>query len=773
LVILSIAVGVAAIGVVAGTYLVFTRDLFTEYQAINPAHATLFVSAFDEELLRIIRNLPGVENGEGRFEFTAQVKVGADEWRNLKLIAISDFNNIQINKINPTKGEWPPGYRGILIERTSLPITRSRIGDSILVKTQNGIERDLKIVGLAHDLNIPSGTFTNQITGYIDFDTLEWLGYQKAFNQLLLISEGENLTRRDVRDLSYIVEEKIEKGGRTVYATTIPQPGRHWFVPFMTPIASALIFIGVVILTISGLLIVNTISAILSQQTRQIGIMKAVGARGGQILSMYLVSMLTIGILAFLIALPISVLGMRWSVKFLASLINFDIMTPAMPSQVMILQGIISIILPILVTIIPIYNASRMTVRVAISDYGLNKVRFGETRFDRLIGSIKGLSRPFMLSLRNTFRRKTRLVFTLITLSLGSAIFIGVMSAYGSLIRTLDEALNYYGFDLIIFFSKEYRIEQILGEMARNPEVDKAETWGVAEARIVNLDGSESSTISFVAPPVNTKLIKPSVVKGRWLLPEDENAIVINSDVLMENPELDVGDLVKLKIDGSDSIWKIAGITRSVMTGPSMYANYPYFARRLGRYGVSTGVYIALDQHDPASQRRMGKILEEQLESSGLRVNTVNRVSDLRFSAIRQFNIILLFLLLMTLILTFVGGLGLTGTMSLNVIERIREIGILRAIGASSKSILQIVVFEGIIIGLISWFFGLFLSLPIITILNNIIGYGFLKSPLIRVFSYPGAVIWLFLVIFLAGIASLLPAINATRVTVRDVLAYE
>ena len=773
LVVLSIAVGVAAIGMVAGTYFALTRDLFVEYQKINPAHSILMVSGFDDDVLRIVRNIKGVKEAEGRFGFQVRVKVGPDEWRNLKLSAVSDFNDIQINKFSPVNGNWPPGYRGILIERTALPSTNADVGDSILVETSEGIQRELKIAGLAHDLNVPSGAFTNQITGYIDFDTLDWLGYKNNYNELLIISEGKNLTRRVIRDLSTAIEEKIEKGGKTVYATTIPQPDRHWFVQYMTPIASALVIIGIIILTISGLLIINTISAILSQQTRQIGIMKAVGAKSGQILAMYFVSMFIIGVVALMIALPIGWLGMQWAVRFLAGLINFDIQNPTMPNQVIWLQVLISILLPIIVTLIPIKNASKITIREAISDYGLNRFRFGESGFDRLLGSVKSFSRPIMLSLRNTFRRKTRLVFTLITLSLGSAIFIGVLSVYASLINTLDEALDYYGFDLIVFFGKEYRIEQILSEIAKIPEVKSAETWGIAEARVINADKSESSVISFVAPPVNTQLIKPSLIKGRWLFPEDENAIVLNTDVLRENPELDVGDQIKLKIDGSDSAWTIVGLTRSVMTGPSIYANYPYFARRLGRYGVATGVYVALDQHDPVTQNKMAKYLEEQLERNGLRVNTISKVSDLRFSAIRQFNVILLFLLIMTIILAFVGSLGLMGTMSLNVIERIREIGVLRAIGASSSSILQIVIVEGLIIGLLSWFIGLFVAIPFISILNNIIGQGFLRSPLIGVFSYQGAIIWFFIVIFLSGLSSLLPAINAIRITVRDVLVYE
>ena len=773
LVILSIAIGVAAIGMVAGTYSVITVNLPTQYEKVVPAHTVFSMAPFDDDLVNIIRAIDGVKQAEGRYKLQVRLKIGPDEWRDLNLTVISNFNDMQMRKVFPTRGIWPPGYRGIIFERTSLPLTNAKMGDTILVETPEGIQRQLKITGLAHDLNIPSSSFTNQINGFIDFETLKWLGHDQLYNELLITSDGLNLTREKIRDLSLLIEEKIEKGGKKVFYTTIPPPDQHWFVPYLVPMATILSIIGLVVLVISCFLIINTISAILTQQTRQIGIMKAVGGRSGQILMMYLASIFIVGIIAFLIAIPIGLFGMRFFVNIISTIINFNLERISLPSQVIWYQGIISIVLPIIVTFIPIKNASNITIRSAISDYGLNNFRFGVSLFDRLLGTVQGFSRPVLLSLRNTFRRKTRLLFTLITLSLGSAIFIGVMSVYASLINTLDDALDYYGFDLVVFFNKDYRIEQILKEISRVPEVAIAETWGIAEARIVNEDGSESNSISFVSPPTNTKLIKPSVIKGRWLSPEDENAIVINTDVLQEKPDLDVGHQVKLMVDGVESLWEIVGITRSVMTGPWIYTNYPYFTRRLGRYGLSSGVYVALDQHGPNSQIRMAKVLEDHFERGGLRVNSVGKVMEFRSSAISQFNVILIFLMIMTFMLALVGGLGLAGTMSMNVMERIREIGVLRAIGASNISILQIVMIEGILIGILSWFIGLIISIPISTLLSNAIGQGFLRSPLENVFSYTGAFIWLFIVIVISGLASLLPAFNAIRITVRDVLAYE
>jgi putative ABC transport system permease protein len=120
-----------------------------------------------------------------------------------------------------------------------------------------------------------------------------------------------------------------------------------------------------------------------------------------------------------------------------------------------------------------------------------------------------------------------------------------------------------------------------------------------------------------------------------------------------------------------------------------------------------------------------------------------------------------------------VGGIGLMGTMSLNVLERTREIGIMRAVGATGIAISQIVIVEGVLIGLISWAIGVLLAYPLSIGLCNMIGNSILRSPLSYVFSTTGALLWLAIALVLAALASLLPARSASRISVREVLAYE
>ncbi|HSR34916.1 MAG TPA: FtsX-like permease family protein, partial [Anaerolineae bacterium] len=131
------------------------------------------------------------------------------------------------------------------------------------------------------------------------------------------------------------------------------------------------------------------------------------------------------------------------------------------------------------------------------------------------------------------------------------------------------------------------------------------------------------------------------------------------------------------------------------------------------------------------------------------------------------------FLLVMAVLLAVVGGIGLMGSMSLNVLERTREIGVMRAIGASDGSVLTIVIVEGVLIGLLSWLLGAVVSGPLSRLLCDAVGVSIFQTPLSYKFSLEGVGLWLVVVIVLAAVASVWPARNASRVTVREVLAYE
>jgi putative ABC transport system permease protein len=127
------------------------------------------------------------------------------------------------------------------------------------------------------------------------------------------------------------------------------------------------------------------------------------------------------------------------------------------------------------------------------------------------------------------------------------------------------------------------------------------------------------------------------------------------------------------------------------------------------------------------------------------------------------------FLLIMALLTALVASMGLTGTMGMNVLERTREIGVMRSIGAVDWVVVKTVLIEGLTIGGISFVIGSLLSFPISSLLATIIGLAIFNTPVTLVFTPLGFATWLGLVLVLSTLASLLPARNADHlITAKD-----
>ena len=98
--------------------------------------------------------------------------------------------------------------------------------------------------------------------------------------------------------------------------------------------------------------------------------------------------------------------------------------------------------------------------------------------------------------------------------------------------------------------------------------------------------------------------------------------------------------------------------------------------------------------------------LRQYFDSRGLKVDDTQTAAVTQTQNNLLFTVVVAFLILMALLLAAVGGLALTTTMSINIMERVREVGVLRAIGASNGSVRQIVLAEGVAMAIISWLIG-------------------------------------------------------------------
>jgi putative ABC transport system permease protein len=773
-VILSIAVGVFAVGMIAGTQVILTRDMQASYLAIDPPAAILGVSAFDDDLVQTIGHMQQVDQAEGRGGTSVRLSVGPEMWRTLNIQAISDYRDIRVNKITPEQGAWPPPEHEILIERSSLSLTNAHIGDKVTIELADGTRRSIRIAGTAHNINMPPAAFTGVVDGFISFETLEWLGGSRDYTALFLTVKDKTLDRDGVGKIVNLVRDKIETGGHQVYYAYVPIPGKHPADTSVQPMLLILGVLGAMSLLLSGFQVVNIVGALLMQQMRQIGIMKSIGANSPQIVAMYLATVLVYGLLALLIAVPLGMFGAYGFTRYLAQLINFDVLDYTTPPQVLALEIGAGLVAPLLAALWPVLSGARITVHKAISSYGLGSGRFGRGRIDRLLERVRRLPRPLLLSLRNTFRRKGRLALTLITLTLGGATIIGVFSVREALLLTAEQKIfNFWQQDLMAYFERPYRVELLDQEARKVPGVVRVEPLSGAWMRRLRPDGNESDEISVNGTRFDNDLIRPTLLAGRWLMPGDQNAIVVSTDLLRYETDLHVGDDMVLKYGERELTWRIVGTYQGGLQPPRGFTSYDYLASITREPGRASWIQIVTDQHSQATRDRVARELNQHFKSIGVQMSSSETIDDWHGTIDNQFRVIVVFLMIMAVLLAVVGGLGLMGTMSINVLERTREIGVLRAIGASNGAVLGIVVVEGVLIGALSWAIGALLALPLSLLLSDAVGIAFMQMPLDFIYSLRGLAIWLGVVVALAALASFLPAWNAARLTVRDVLAYE
>ncbi|MEZ4616408.1 MAG: FtsX-like permease family protein [Caldilineaceae bacterium] len=792
LVVASIAVGIFAVGTVQQLRTVILDEMSAIYAQSGSAQANIIVPNMDDATLESVRRMPEVAAAEGRGQLGVEVAVASGQWESLNITVIDDFANNTVNYLLPA-GPLPnnPGFDGtrtnwpakdeIVLDRASLDANLLpdglQEGDQLLVRNEAGRERLLTVAGAIYDPNGFPAAFTGSASGYVTRETFERLGGSSTSSQLVIRVNG---TPAELLDVDYIteiankVQDKLERGGLAVQQLFVPEPGQLLFQNIFDSIALLLTPLGLLALFLSGFLVINTISALMAQQTRQIGVMKTVGARRRQIIRMYLGGVVIYSVLALLVAIPLTMVVTGAVLQFAGSFINITFPTFSLPLSVFLIQLSVGLLIPLLAALWPVLRGARVTVREALADTGVGT--FSVDLLDRILAGIRGLSRPAQLSLRNTFRRRARLALTLIMLVLGGMLFMTIGSVRASLTSLIEAGLSYNNYDIQISFGGTYRIERIEQTLMAVPGVAEVETWTQTLGTRQRPDGTESNTITAIGLPATSDMVKPTLVGGRWLLPDDRNALVVSTRLLTDDSDINVGDTVLMDFYGQEAEWVVVGIVQ-VLSGPPnfvpVYINYPYFSRYTNNVMRGDSTQVKIVHNGDYTPESVATAVQERLEAEGYNVGQVFTINLIRRISGGIFDVIVYLLSAMGVLIAIVGALGLTGTMSTNVLERTREIGVMRAIGATDGAIQRIVIVEGVLIGLISWLIGAALAYPAGAAISSGVGQVLFNTDLPYTFSSTGLVTWFVIVSILATVASFLPARNASKLTVREVLAYE
>jgi putative ABC transport system permease protein len=436
---------------------------------------------------------------------------------------------------------------------------------------------------------------------------------------------------------------------------------------------------------------------------------------------------------------------------------------------------------PILASLIPVISGARTTVREAISTYGLST---STGLIERLLSKARFISRLLLITISNTFRHKRRVVLLEIGLVLSGVMFMTVVAMRTSVEYTVRDVLfSILNADVTMIFESPQRIDYIEELTLSHPDVKAVEMWGLASPTIRPAGQPESEddeTLNILlGVPLPTQLFGYQMLAGRWLDEQDSFAIVLD-EVLADEVGVGVGDWVTLKFEEKqESDWQVVGLSFIPLIPNTAMAPRDVLLHDMGYIGRSQVVWIQTKETSYQGQIEIAKNIRDFYETNHIDVNPQrglfgmgDSTAETATTITSQLNFLYILLGVMSVVIAAVGSIALSGALSLSVMERTREIGVMRAIGASSWTIFRLFIGEGLILGWLSWLIALPLSIPAGRVMVSAVG-SVLESELFYTFDMSGSIIWLVIITILSIIASWLPARGATRISVRESLAYQ
>lgn len=779
LAVLSIWAGVIAIGVVFGMNDQLLTGMDAAHRAVAPSHINMGLSRYvTRDEVQGIKRVPGVLDVEPYNQIAVEYRTSPTaEWKLGTANLREDWEHQRMDMVQLRGGEYPR-RENIAIERLSASYFNVNLGDTIWFKQDNRI-RDFQITGKIRHPFVPPPQFGGQAFFFMSPAVMERFGvppgkYGAIYVRIAPYSEEYAKT------VATAIKDRLANQGIGVTGTLYQDPNKHWGRVFIEGINSVMQVVAVVSLLLGVVLVYNTLTALITQQTNQIGILKAIGGRAWTIIQLYLVGVLIFGLLALVTAVPLGVY-LAWGItRTFLNLFNIDYDQFQFSNTALLLQIGAATLVPVLAALIPVLSGARTTVRAAIASYGLGG-DFGSNWLDRMVEKIgaRWLPSQYATALGNMFRRKGRLILTQLVLVMAGAMFLTVLTLTSSMNATLDNFFAARRFDLTVYLNGMPRASRVL-DLAQSLE-------GIAAAQVqlsfpVTLRKQEErmkeagvgATVTGLVPA--SDFMTERMVEGRWLEPADELAVVMPYETADKN-NVHLNDFVTLDcgVFGKRD-WRVVGTYQPLLSGnfsgDIFYVPLQALENVSKRYDRASRLFVKTFSASESAAMAIRDQLRDLAAERGIDVAAFQTEAEYRRNIETQFGLINSMLLPLAIIVAVVGGIGLMGALSISVVERTKEIGVLRAIGARTLTIMSMFMLEGVLQGLLSWLVAVLISALTAQFLSDVLGRVILNMPLDFQHNSQAMFNWLVIILIISILASILPARNATRVSVRDSLAY-
>ena len=755
LVVLGIAVGVLGLTAINITSNSLNESIAFSTNRSSAPDFSFNVQAVDASLAATLAGVPNVKTVQFDTEYntrwhtsTTPVSIG--------IVAYADFHDVKINTFELTSGRLP-GTGEVVMESSDRQLQNFAIGDRVSVETASGLQQ-LRIVGTVRTLGQPGAGFLSFATAYMSADGLSRITGINSANHIDVQLRDTRQVNATARALANVLRV------HHVVIFSAFTPGSNTVQTASNAVFAIMRVLAIIALILTSFLIINTVTTLIAEQIKIIGAMKALGGTRQKVMRSYLLSVSIYGVIGTILGIGLGIFAGYEFLLYLTNLFTLDLGAFQVPLSALLTSVAVGISVPLLAALLPLWLGTKITVREAMTSYGVSNGKHAPFRTPGQ--RTMWIPQTTRLGMRSMFRKRGRAVLTLVALMISGIAFLSVSATADSFTTGLNQFVDTYHMDALVA-THPLPYDQLRAQILSVPNVARVERF---DDQFVNTQGRQ---VDLEGVETDTHLYHYRLLAGRWFR-GDEPGVLVISDLAAGKLHVKVGDKLTFSNATDSTTWTIVGEVidhnDSLAGGVAITTIDNLYAFAKLPANLAAGFMIQARDSSPQAVERMANALDTTLTRSGAGPN-IRTVQQIMANNQDQFQIVTAILYAVSVIIGLVGLLGLFNTLTISVLERRREIGILRSMGASGWRVARVFWTEGISLAVVAWIAALVVGIPAAYAFVNFIGSVLLPLPF--TFAPITLAIMLVFILLIATLASFAPALSAARVRVSDILRYD
>jgi putative ABC transport system permease protein len=692
------------------------------------------------------------------------------------------------------------------------------VGDRIKVITLDHEPREFRVVGIAGYTGGRDSIGGEFMVFFTEAQAqLLMLGETGVFSNIAVdVADGASIAtvQADLKRAlgpDYLVEtgDELAKKSAAPIKTIF-----NFFNRILLGFAAVALLVGI-------FLILNTFSIIVAQRTRELALMRAMGASRGQMIGSVLLEAVVVGVLGsaigFLAGLGLGWVG-AWGLGQIGGGEGVDLAGLGAPAISIVAAFGVGITVTVLAALMPAVRASRIPPvaamrEAATADRPLTRLTIagavvtlagvallgwglagaGDATLTlilagvlaglvgvalltplicrpvvSLIGRIFSWSVPGKLGRRNSSRNPRRTAITAAAIMIGIAIITGISTVVSSVTRTVDKAVDeQLQADIVISGTQTSEIPPAINPASLERVKDLPDVANVAAVTYEFLARFDGNTDAFVLAYDDWEAARQALEIREAA--GDIGAIgpgeVVVDQQTAKDRKLAVGDPVPLTLPKGERTFTLVGITAKTQVNTGFVISLED-AGDLFRSAAMNQAYLKLDPG--ASVTAVKNQVDDALADSP--EVTAQTRDEFASSQTFFFDFLLAAVQVLLLVAIAISVLGVVNTLVLSVLERTRELGMLRAIGLRRSQTMRMITVESVVISLFGTILGLGVGLGLgLAVVDALRDQGITETAL----PWGLMVLYLFAAVIIGVGAAVIPAVRAARLNVLNAIAYE